>query len=156
MWQDVTTSRERRQQLETANQNLQAQRNSPTGVYQLQQQLNQLAGTTIAKAAELNSAARTVPLDADLQILPVGQWFSSKTVTVSLKQGQRVALFDTSAVSDSTRTSVTGSDNPAAKATQPSPADLAVVRTLQFPVYNLYHFQLGLGFIYSTAEDKRF
>jgi hypothetical protein len=118
--------------------------------------LNGLADSTIRKAAELNAAARTVPLDPDLQVLPVGQWFGSKTITVSLKQGQRVALFDTGGISDSTRASVTGGDNPAAKATQPAPTDLSVVRTLQFPVYNLYHLQLGFGFVYSTAEDKRF
>jgi len=97
-----------------------------------------------------------LPLESELQVLPVGKWFSSKTITVSLKQGQRVALFDLGGVSDSTRASVTGGDNPGAKATQATAADLAVVRTLQFSVYNLYHFQLGLGFVYSTAEDKRF
>ena len=51
---------------------------------------------------------------------------------------------------------MTGGDIPAAKATQPAPSDLSLSRTLQFPIYNLYHFQLGLGFVYSTADDNRF
>ena len=90
MWEDVEVSQRRRQELEAASKDIEAQ----TAILQLQRDLNQLAGTTIAKAAELNNAGRTVALDTDLQILPVGQWFSSKTITVNLKQGQRVALFD--------------------------------------------------------------
>lgn len=155
-WDDTVLAQKRRADLEQAQTNVVAQRDSSTGVFQLQKGLNALVGGTIQKAGWFNEAARTLPLESALCTLPVGQWFGSKTITVSLKQGQRTPLFDVGGVSESTRTSVTGADNPVAKAAQGSQADLAVVRTFRFRVFNLYHFQIGLGFVYSTADDNRF
>ena len=159
-WSDILAARDHRVDLETIQQAL---RTGPltnpdvdTSIFGLQRKLNELAGGTIEMARGLNEATRTLPLPRYLQILPVGQWFSSKTITVSLKQGQRVALFDLSGVADTTRNSVTASDTPAAKTSQPAIADLSVARTIQFPIYNLYHVKLGLGFVYSTAPNNRF
>lgn len=155
-WADLTASGQRLAEINNIQSIVSDDQKSATGVYQLQKNLNGLVEATIIKAAELNDAERTVALDDDLSVLPIGQWYSSKTITVSLKQGQRVALFDLGGVTDSTRVSVTGGDVPSAKATQPSPADLAVVRSVIFPIYNTYHFRLGFGFVYSTADDKRY
>jgi hypothetical protein len=156
MWSDILNAQLRRDVLETVQGKVDAENKSNSGVFELQKQLVALTDGTIQKAVTLNAKARSLPLDDFLRLLPVGQWFTSKTITVTLKQGQRVALFDVGGVSDATRTSVTGGDNPAAKQTQITATDLTAARTLQFPIYNLYHFQIGLGFVYSTAEDKRF
>jgi hypothetical protein len=159
LWGDITVAEQRSDTLAGINQILGqdiARPDSDKGIFALQKSLNTLADITVQSAANLNAKARTVPLPRELTILPVGQWFSSKTITVSLKQGQRVALFDLSAVGDTSRSSVVGSDTPASKAPQGATTDLSVARAIQFPIYNLYHFKVGVGFIYSTVPDNRF
>jgi hypothetical protein len=75
---------------------------------------------------------------------------------LSLKQGQRMALFDVGAAGETSRLSVIGGDSGASKTVAGPPADLATVRTLRVRVYNLYRFQIGIGLLYSTTDDKRF
>ena len=89
-------------------------------------------------------------------LLPAGQWFTNKTITLTVKQGQRVALFDLGGLADATRAGVTGGDTPAAKSTQVATADLAAARVIQFPIYTPYHFKLGFGFVYSTAHNNKY
>ena len=152
--QQVQLAETRREALANLKGKLDAQKNSPTGIYTLQTEWANSAATTIAKAAMLNASAKTLPLEAPYDLMPVGQWFVSKTVTLTVKQGQRVPLFDVGGVSDTTRAAIAGGDTPAAKAVQIAAADLAAARVLQFAVYNLYRFKVGLGFLYSTADDK--
>src|SRR5262249_18558144 len=93
----------RRAALQTIRDNVEAQRTLTDGIFALQRALIANVDQTIVKAANLNAAAKTVPLEAPYDLLGVGQFFSSKTVTVTLKQGQRLPLFDITGVSDSTR-----------------------------------------------------
>jgi hypothetical protein len=156
-WSDVLAARQRHAILVTAETGLDGYQASMTGVFELQRRLNEVADATIKEANLLNAAANTLPLEERLRVLPVGQWFGSKTITVTIKQGQRAALFDLGGVSDAARATVVATpENQSAKATQPAPAALAEVRTFQFPVYNLYHFQLGFGAVFSNADDKRY
>jgi hypothetical protein len=150
----VQLADKRRQQLENLKTKLDAQRASPTGVFALQKTWADAVAATITKAAVLNAAAKDLPLDPPYDVIPVGQWFSSKTVTLTVKQGQRVALFDIAGVADATRAGIAGGDTPASKGTQIAAADLAAARVLQFPIYNLYRFKIGMGFLYSNAPDK--
>ena len=122
----------------------------------LQEQLDKNASATIVQARTLNEAARTQDLDAALTHLPLGTWYGSKELTITLKQGQRFPLFDLGGTVDTVRTEVQGLDNPPAKAAQTPASDLAVTRTIKIRIYNTYRFQLGLGFAYSTAPDDRF
>lgn len=144
----------RRQQLQNLKTKLDAQRDSLTGVFALQKAWTATVAATIAKAALLNAAAKDLPLDSHYDVIPVGQWFTSKTVTLTVKQGQRVALFDIAGVTDATRAGIAGGDTPTSKGTQIAAVDLAAARVLQFPIYNLYRFKIGMGFLYSTAPDK--
>jgi len=153
IWSDVTAAKARADSL--ANVKAGATDSQKT-IANLQKTFDKLADSTIGKAADLNEFARNLALDGDLQVLRVGQWFSSKTVTVTVKQGQRVAMFDLSGVSGSSRTPVAGGDNASDKSAAPVPAALTDVRTFQFPVYNMYRFQLGVGFLWSSARDDQF
>jgi hypothetical protein len=171
LWGDIDAAKRRRQRLAQISAILGqgiVSRDSNTGIFELQRRLNTLANSTVLAAAKLNAAARTIPLPAQQRVLPVGQWFSSKTITVTVKQGQRVALFDLGSVSDTSHSSVIASDTSSSKTPQgasdtPSPkpsqgatTDLSAARPIQFPIYNLYHFKVGLGFIYSTVPDNQF
>ena len=147
---------QRREGLENELTTLAGQYSSTSGVFALQTAWNQSANLTISAAAMLNNAAKTLPLEPAFDVLPAGQWFSNKTITLTVKQGQRVALFDVAGLSDATRTGVTGGDTPAAKSTQVAATDLAAARVIQFPIYTLYHLKLGLGFVYSFAPDNRY
>jgi hypothetical protein len=155
-WSDLEASAQRRTVIETRKTTLEDPAGVAAGLVELQVELNALADLTIQKAAMLNESAQVLPLDEKYQVLPVGEWFSSKQISITLKQGQRLRFFDIGGVSDSARSSVTGGDQPAAKTVQTAGVDLTTVRTFQFRVYNLYRFTLGLGFVYSSAEDKRF
>jgi hypothetical protein len=135
---------------------LSAQFSSTTGVFALQTSWNQTANQTISAASILNNAAKSLPLEPPFDVLPAGQWFTNKTITLTVKQGQCEALFDVAGLSDATRTGVIAGDTPAAKSTVLAAADLAAARVIQFPVYTLYHFKLGLGFVYFSAPDNRY
>jgi hypothetical protein len=149
-------AKNRRVALEALIQKLTAQKASDTSVFKLQTTWNDVANVTITKAAILNAAAKTLPLQPGYDLLPAGQWFTNKTITLTVKQGQRLALFDLGGLSDATRAGVTGGDTPAAKSTQVAATDLAAARVIQFPIYTLYHFKLGFGFLYSTAHDNKY
>jgi len=114
-----------------------------------------LTDSLAAKAASIDSVGNTLALPAPYDLLPVGEWFANKTISITLKQGTRLKQFDVGAVSDATRL-VIGGDQPPAKATTTAVADLSVTRTIRFPVYDTYHVQLGLGFVYSSVRDDRF
>ena len=126
-------------------------------VFILQEKLDRNAGISIEAARRINEAARTTPLEAEYSVLPVGVWFGSREVAVTLKQGQRFSLFDIGGATDTVRTEVTGAaDNPAARAVQSAAADLSTTRSTRVRIFNTYRFQLGLGFVYSAARDDRY
>jgi hypothetical protein len=128
----------------------------PQNVFALQRLLNDLGDKIILKAVELNGTMREIELPLELRQLTVGKWFSTKTVTISLKQGQRVALFDLTGVNESAQASTAGTNAATTKPLQTGVADLTVARVLQIPIYNVYRFQVGFGFAPSTANDERF
>jgi hypothetical protein len=144
----------RRQELENIKTKIENEKASDTGVYALQKAWTAAVDLLVRKASSLNAVAKSLPLQAPFDILPIGQWFSSKTVTLTVKQGQRIALFDIGGVADATRAGITGGDTPSGKGTQVPAADLAAARVIQFPIYNLYRLKIGLGFLYSTADDN--
>jgi hypothetical protein len=158
VWNDVRSARFQAELLNAARVNVEAHRKAPTSVFVLQTALNQLADATISKASRLNLAGATIPLDDRLRVVTVGQWFSSKAVTVTVKKGQRAAMFDVGGVIGAAGGSAIEPKPEDAKAptVQPAIADLATTRTFRFPVYNAYHFQLGLGAAYSTADNVEF
>jgi hypothetical protein len=130
--------------------------NGATAITSLRDVLFTMTDTLTAIASRLNEAGKRLPLEAPYDVLPVGQWYATKTVTITLKQGQRLPMFDVGGVSDASRVGLTTGEVPAAKATSVAAGDLAAQRTLTVPVYNLYHVKLGVGFAYSTIRDERF
>ena len=125
-------------------------------ILKLQDVLESNASLTIEQARAVNEASRSTALDANLSVMPLGFWYGSKEIAVTLKQGQRFPLFDIGGTADSTRTQATTGENPVAKAPTTAVLDLATTRTTKLRVYNTYRFQLGFGFVYSSARDDQF
>lgn len=110
----------------------------------------------ISKASMFNSAGKEIALGPPYDLYPIGQWFASKTVTVTVKQGQRLPLFDVSGISDATRAAIVSGDTPGAKSTSLAAADFSAVRVLQFPIYDTYHLKLGVGAVYSVVDNTKY
>jgi hypothetical protein len=156
LWPDIQRSFERYRDLNNLKPTLEAYPDEAGSLYQLQRNLEALGRATVLQATALNVAARTLPLVEPYDLLPVGVWFASREITLTLKQGQRIALFDLGGVSDTSRISTVGGDTAAAKPVLGSVAAETTARVFRFRVYNLYHLQLGLGFVYSGTRDDRF
>jgi hypothetical protein len=156
MWPDVKVAIDRYGRLESLGSDLETYKTAPSSLFTLQSAIDAMGRLALTKALMINTVARTMPLDSPFDLLPIGFWFGSKEITVSLKQGQRLALFDVGAAGETSRLSVVGGDNGAGRPVAGPPADLATIRTLRVRVYNQYRFQLGIGLQYSTTDDKRF
>lgn len=153
-WNELVTAQKRLESLSAAATTLESHQQSDTGVFALQVALNSLADDSISKANQLNAAASGLPLEHALRLLPAGQWFGSKTVKLTLKQGPRIPLFDLSGVAAASTASTTAPT--AQKATQTAVTEPSAVRSFQFRIYNLYRVQVGLGSAFSTADDVRY
>lgn len=114
-----------------------------------------LTERVLTTASLLNAEAASLPLDHDLRILPIGTWYATKTITVTVKQGRRGAIFDAPQTTDAASVSLDATTQPT-KGGLTGVADLASTRSFQFPVYNMYRFQLGLGTAYSSSNDRRY
>src|SRR5262249_43539406 len=128
----LVIAEKRRENLVNVLSTLEEEFKSPTGVFTLQTLWNQTANATISAASTTNDAARSLPLEAPFNLLPAGQWFTNKTVTITVKQGQRAPLFDVAGLADATRAGVTTGETPAGKSTQTAAADLSAARSIQF------------------------
>lgn len=147
---------QRAKALADVQRQLTAQREVSDGVYALQRTLVATVCALTATTADLNRRGRTIDLESPYDTLLVGQWFATKSIGITVKQGQRSAVFDVSAVADASRAGVTAGDVPATKAVLIPPTDLAPARALLVPVYNVHHLDLGLSFMYSWVRDDRF
>jgi hypothetical protein len=141
-----------RAQLDTMSQNINT---ASAALVTLRTALANLTTAILTKASALNADADSVPLDPDRRLLPVGTWFSTKMVKVTIKQGRRAAVFDAPNTTAASTVSTDDTTQPA-KGPLAAVADMGVVRTFQFPVYNMYRFQLGLGTAYSSANDTKY
>jgi hypothetical protein len=156
-WSDLSMARSRLETVAGIAGKIKDHRNSADSVFALQNALNDFEGKVILKASDLNAAAQSLPLDDALTVLNVGQWFASKTVTITMKQGQRYALFDLAGTAQTASTSaVSPASESQSKPAQTSPSAIAAVRSVTIPIYNLYRVQLGLGAAYSNADDRKF
>jgi hypothetical protein len=97
-----------------------------------------------------------MPLPDEYRQQVVGEWYGSKEVVLTVKQGGRLALFDLGGVGDTGRVAVVSADTPPSKAVQIAAPDLAPSRVLRFRIHDLYHLQLAAGFVYSHTRDDRF
>lgn len=152
----IAQATERRTDLATIVSGATQQRTDSCGPYALQNAIRRLSDSLTAKASALNSLGDSLPLTGTYARLPVGRWFANKTITITVKQGQRARTFDVAGVADASRTDLLTGTTPNAGAASNAPADLADARTIHVPVYNTYHVILALGFAYSSARDDRF
>ena len=126
-------------------------------VYEFQELLDKITRKTIELGAEGNCVVQQAPLPASMAERTLGRWFGSAEVSVTVKQGTRVRLFDLNAIRPGDRlVDADTKDVGAPRAVQTSLQDLAAVRTGIFEIHNLYRFQLSAGFMASTMKDQQY
>jgi hypothetical protein len=124
--------------------------------WELQQVLEGIGLRAISAAEAGNCVAASMTLPEAISAPVVNQWYGSKEITLTLKRGTRVPLFDLAGVTEASRANV--KEQPAAPAgtVQGSTTEPTTARQTVFSIHDLFHYQVAFGFIRSALKDVEY